>query len=203
MFAHCDSLSGQGEAAKKRRKGVPTAPNTGRGATGHEAHEQNLQLRAGRAAAAAKKKTDTEARQADKAAKKQAALDSEWAAFEERAAGVLRKLVEQCDGDFAALSVTNRSGLIRWDGGNAPKRPRANGADDDEMAEEWAKVSDGKNLEEDLIAWDAGEDEEVEEQGGDDDEEEEEEEEGEGEEEEEEEGEEEEGGGEEEEDEDE
>jgi hypothetical protein len=131
-----------------------------------------VQLRADRAAAAAKKKTDAEARQADKAAKKQAALDSERAAFEERAAGVLRKLVEQCDGDFAALSVTNRSVLIRWYGGNAPKRPRANGADDDEMAEEWAKVSDGKNLEEDLVAWDAGEEEEEgEEQGGGDEEE--------------------------------
>ena len=195
MLAHCDSLSGQGEAAKKRRKGVLTAPNTGRGATGHEAHEQNVQLRAGRAAAAAKKKTDAVARQADKAAKKQAALDSERAAFEERAAGVLRKLVEQCDGDFAALSVTNRSVLIRWYGGNAPKRPRANGADDDEMAEEWAKVSDGKNLEEDLVAWDAGEAAAAEEPGGDDeDDEDDEEEEGEEEEEEEEE----EGGGEEE-----
>jgi hypothetical protein len=56
-------------------------------------------------------------------------------------------------GHFSAVSRTDRSLLIRWYGGDVPKRPASNGSDDELMDQEWELVFEGRDPEEELTTW--------------------------------------------------
>jgi hypothetical protein len=140
-----------GEGSQKKRRGG-SGVNTGRGETGHGAEEQRKAWREEQAT----RKADAEEKAAEKAAVKaarmQADADREAAKLDSRAVKALERLVA-AGGHFSAVSRTDRSLLIRWYGGDVPKRPASNGSDDELMDQEWELVFEGRDPEEELTTW--------------------------------------------------